>query len=146
MPELETETIRSRRGALTNPAVHLDGLPRRSYQQSPLGPDCDGATQAPEAAAPPNPGPYNLNKLWSPQDNYVWILREPSGKVAIVDPSEAAPVAAGLKRLGLAPSYILNTHHHWDHTGGNAGGHGNPHPHRMHRCTNSPPVDPHAKS
>ena len=32
----------------------------------------------------------------------MWILREPSGKVAIVDPSEAAPVTAGLKRLGLA--------------------------------------------
>lgn len=55
------------------------------------------------------------------QDNYVWILREPSGKVAIVDPSEARPVAEGLKSLGLTPSYILNTHHHWDHTGGNAG-------------------------
>lgn len=50
----------------------------------------------------------------------MWILREPiSGKVAIVDPSEAGPVVAGLKALGLTPSYILNTHHHWDHTGGN---------------------------
>ena len=51
------------------------------------------------------------------QDNYVWVLQEPSGKVAIVDPSEAEPVAARLKELGLTPSYILNTHHHWDHTG-----------------------------
>ena len=51
------------------------------------------------------------------QDNYVWVLQEPSGKVAIVDPSEAEPVAKRLRELGLTPSYILNTHHHWDHTG-----------------------------
>ena len=47
----------------------------------------------------------------------MWVLQEPSGKVAIVDPSEAEPVTARLKELGLTPSYILNTHHHWDHTG-----------------------------
>ncbi|CAL5230014.1 g13457 [Coccomyxa viridis] len=53
-------------------------------------------------------------------DNYVWILQEAqSGKVAIVDPSEAAPVAEALEQRGLKPDYILNTHHHWDHTGGN---------------------------
>lgn len=51
------------------------------------------------------------------QDNYVWVLREPGGKVAVVDPSEAKPVAAALDQLGVKPDYILNTHHHWDHTG-----------------------------
>jgi glyoxylase-like metal-dependent hydrolase (beta-lactamase superfamily II) len=51
------------------------------------------------------------------QDNYVWVLREPGGKVAVVDPSEAKPVAAALEQLGVTPDYILNTHHHWDHTG-----------------------------
>ena len=51
------------------------------------------------------------------QDNYVWVLREPGGKVAVVDPSEAKPVAAALEQLGVKPDYILNTHHHWDHTG-----------------------------
>jgi len=53
------------------------------------------------------------------QDNYVWLLREPSGTTAIVDPSEAAPVVAALDRLGWRPDFIFNTHHHWDHTGGN---------------------------
>ncbi len=54
------------------------------------------------------------------KDNYVWLLREPqSGKVAVVDPSEAAPVKAKLDALGWTPTHILNTHHHWDHTGGN---------------------------
>lgn len=51
------------------------------------------------------------------QDNYVWLLREPSGKTAIVDPSESKPVAAALEQLGVTPDFILNTHHHWDHTG-----------------------------
>jgi hydroxyacylglutathione hydrolase len=54
------------------------------------------------------------------RDNYVWLLREPnSGKVAVVDPSEAEPVKAALDRLGWKPDYILNTHHHTDHVGGN---------------------------
>lgn len=47
----------------------------------------------------------------------MWVLREPGGKVAVVDPSEAKPVVAALEQLGVTPDYILNTHHHWDHTG-----------------------------
>jgi hydroxyacylglutathione hydrolase len=54
------------------------------------------------------------------RDNYVWMLREPnSGKVAVVDPSEAEPVKAALDRLGWKLDFILNTHHHNDHVGGN---------------------------
>lgn len=54
------------------------------------------------------------------KDNYVWLLREPeSGLVAVVDPSEAAPVKARLDALGWNLTHIFNTHHHWDHTGGN---------------------------
>lgn len=54
------------------------------------------------------------------KDNYVWLLREPkSGRVAVVDPSEAAPVKAKLDSLGWRATEILNTHHHFDHTGGN---------------------------
>jgi hydroxyacylglutathione hydrolase len=54
------------------------------------------------------------------KDNYVWLLREPqSGSVAVVDPSEAAPVKSKLDALGWRLTHILNTHHHWDHTGGN---------------------------
>ena len=53
-------------------------------------------------------------------DNYVYLLREPkSGAVAAVDPSVAPPVAAALDRLGWTLTHILNTHHHWDHIGGN---------------------------
>ena len=36
--------------------------------------------------------------LTAMQDNYVWILQESqSGKVAVVDPSEAQPVARALE-------------------------------------------------
>jgi len=53
-------------------------------------------------------------------DNYVYLLREPkSGAVAAVDPSVAPPVTEVLARLGWTLTHILNTHHHWDHTGGN---------------------------
>jgi hydroxyacylglutathione hydrolase len=36
-----------------------------------------------------------------------------------VDPSEAEPVRQALKARGLKLTYILNTHHHPDHVGGN---------------------------
>ncbi len=53
-------------------------------------------------------------------DNYVYLVRESeSGAVAAVDPSVASTVSAALKKLGWRLTHILNTHHHWDHTGGN---------------------------
>lgn len=53
-------------------------------------------------------------------DNYAYLVHEPhANKVAVVDPSEAAPVNAALKQHGLKLTHILNTHHHLDHTGGN---------------------------
>ena len=53
-------------------------------------------------------------------DNYVYLLREPaSGNVAAVDPSVAEPVFAALKETGWKLSHVFNTHHHFDHTGGN---------------------------
>uniref|UniRef100_A0A061RZ71 hydroxyacylglutathione hydrolase n=1 Tax=Tetraselmis sp. GSL018 TaxID=582737 RepID=A0A061RZ71_9CHLO len=53
-------------------------------------------------------------------DNYVWLLKESSsGKVAVVDPSEFGPVDSVLESRGLKLDYIINTHHHFDHTGGN---------------------------
>lgn len=53
-------------------------------------------------------------------DNYAYLIRDPqSSAVGIVDPSEAKPVVAALAERGWKLSHILNTHHHWDHTGGN---------------------------
>ena len=53
-------------------------------------------------------------------DNYAYLVHEPeTNSVAVVDPSEAAPVFAALDRHKLKLTHILNTHHHFDHTGGN---------------------------
>lgn len=53
-------------------------------------------------------------------DNYNFLLTvEGSDAVAVVDPSEAAPIIVALERRGLRLTHILNTHHHRDHIGGN---------------------------
>lgn len=53
-------------------------------------------------------------------DNYAWLLTdEETGQSAVVDPSEAAPIIARCKELGIKPQYIFNTHHHYDHTDAN---------------------------
>ena len=53
-------------------------------------------------------------------DNYVYLLHEPeSGASGVVDPAEAGPVLARLEELGRGLDWILSTHHHFDHTGGN---------------------------
>ncbi|KAK9794623.1 hypothetical protein WJX73_000636 [Symbiochloris irregularis] len=53
-------------------------------------------------------------------DNYAWLLTDTeTGKTAVVDPSESKPVQAVLEQRDRKLDFILNTHHHWDHTGGN---------------------------
>lgn len=54
-------------------------------------------------------------------DNYVYLLRDvATGKTAVVDPTEAQVVERELGRQSLGLDFIINTHHHWDHVGGNA--------------------------
>ena len=53
-------------------------------------------------------------------DNYIWLVHDTeSGKTAIVDPGDAAPVLAEAERRGWAIDQVWNTHWHPDHTGGN---------------------------
>lgn len=55
------------------------------------------------------------------KDNYAYLLTDRDADVcAVVDPSEAEPVQAVLQARGCKLTHILNTHHHPDHTGGNA--------------------------
>ena len=52
------------------------------------------------------------------QDNYIYILKS-GPRTAAVDPGEAAPVLKFLQEKGGRLDFIWNTHHHYDHTGGN---------------------------
>ena len=53
-------------------------------------------------------------------DNYAYIINDNNFKnVGVIDPSEAQPIIAFLKKKNLKLNYVLNTHHHFDHIGGN---------------------------
>ncbi|ABC24065.1 hydroxyacylglutathione hydrolase [Rhodospirillum rubrum] len=53
-------------------------------------------------------------------DNYIYLVRcRATGACAVIDPSLAEPVLAAAESLGWTITHILNTHHHYDHTGGN---------------------------
>ena len=53
-------------------------------------------------------------------DNYLWLVHdEQSGKTAVVDPGDSAPVLAEADKRGWTINQVWNTHWHPDHTGGN---------------------------
>ena len=54
------------------------------------------------------------------QDNYSYLIIDESNKTAcVVDPSEAEPIINFIEKKNINLKYILNTHHHFDHIGGN---------------------------
>jgi len=53
-------------------------------------------------------------------DNYGYLIHDPAtGETAAVDTPEAGPYKRELEKRGWKLTAILNTHHHWDHTGAN---------------------------
>lgn len=62
---------------------------------------------------------FDLIQIPTLQDNYTYIVKTASA-IAIVDPGEAPKVIDLCEELGLKPTHIINTHHHWDHTDGNS--------------------------
>lgn len=54
------------------------------------------------------------------KDNYAYLLEADTGDIAVLDPGEAGPIIDLLSEKNLKPDYIFNTHHHGDHTAGNA--------------------------
>ena len=53
-------------------------------------------------------------------DNYSYIIIDQKNKnTCVVDPSESKPIINFLEKNNLQLNYILNTHHHYDHVGGN---------------------------
>jgi len=54
------------------------------------------------------------------QDNYSYLLIDEENNTAcVIDPSEADPIIRYLESNKIKLKFILNTHHHQDHVGGN---------------------------
>jgi hydroxyacylglutathione hydrolase len=54
------------------------------------------------------------------QDNYSYLIIDETNKNAcVVDPSESAPIINFVEKNDICLKYVLNTHHHHDHIGGN---------------------------
>ena len=54
------------------------------------------------------------------QDNYSYLIIDEQNNIAcVVDPSEADPIIEYLENTKIKLKFILNTHHHYDHVGGN---------------------------
>jgi hydroxyacylglutathione hydrolase len=62
----------------------------------------------------------NVRPVRAFSDNYIWLIESPKthSQVVAVDPGEADPVVAELRRSGASLAAILLTHHHADHIGG----------------------------
>lgn len=53
-------------------------------------------------------------------DNYGFLLHDEATKsTAVIDTPEVGPINAALANRGWELTHILNTHHHFDHAGGN---------------------------
>lgn len=53
-------------------------------------------------------------------DNYGYLIHDPdAGVTATIDTPEVAPINTALEKKGWKLTHILNTHHHFDHAGGN---------------------------
>ena len=54
------------------------------------------------------------------QDNYAYIIiDETNGLSIVIDPSESKPIIDYVEKNKLNLKFVLNTHHHFDHVGGN---------------------------
>lgn len=61
-----------------------------------------------------------VKRLPALSDNYIFVLYDPEQNIAAtVDPAEAKPVLNCLQDLNAELVAIFNTHHHFDHVGGN---------------------------
>ena len=62
----------------------------------------------------------NIDPVTCLHDNYSFIIHDTeTDTVAVVDPSEFEPINNFIEKKLKKIDFILNTHHHFDHTGGN---------------------------
>ena len=54
------------------------------------------------------------------KDNYSYLVIDKNNNSAcIIDPSESEPIIENIEKKKVNLKFILNTHHHYDHVGGN---------------------------
>ena len=54
------------------------------------------------------------------KDNYSYLLiNEKNKNACVIDPSESKPIIEYVEKKNINLKFILNTHHHYDHVGGN---------------------------
>jgi len=64
--------------------------------------------------------PLQLHMFPCLQDNYCYLIHdEAAGLTAVIDTPEVMAIEQALADTGWQLTHILNTHHHWDHAGGN---------------------------
>ena len=62
----------------------------------------------------------NIKIIQCLQDNYSYLIIDEKKNIAcVIDPSEANPIINYLENNKIELKFILNTHHHYDHVGGN---------------------------
>jgi hydroxyacylglutathione hydrolase len=62
----------------------------------------------------------NIDIIPCLKDNYSFVAHDTeTGIIAVIDPSEFKPVNSFIEKKYKKIDYILNTHHHFDHTDGN---------------------------
>jgi hydroxyacylglutathione hydrolase len=54
------------------------------------------------------------------KDNFSYLIIDEKKNIAcVIDPSESGPIIEFLEKKEINLNFILNTHHHYDHVGGN---------------------------
>ena len=54
------------------------------------------------------------------KDNFSYLLiNENNRNACVIDPSESKPIIDFVEKENINLKFILNTHHHYDHVGGN---------------------------
>lgn len=63
---------------------------------------------------------FRVHTLRALKDNFIYVLINPDGRCAVVDPGESSPVIELLRSENLRLTHVLCTHHHHDHIDGAA--------------------------
>jgi len=62
---------------------------------------------------------FKIHQIPALETNFALILEcTNTGEVALIDAPESKPILTACKELGLSPTKIFVTHHHWDHVDG----------------------------